>query len=167
VLAARLGARALPLTRLFVRIGVRVPRSRLRYALMSRYIRVGFESFNQASATRLPRDFDVAVALLHPNVEWTDPSEFPGAGTHRGRSELRAFWEEFLEAWTECRMDAEEIIDLGGPRAVVAVRWSSRGRASGAELKLRFFQVWVIRAGLPAHVGGYMDEAEALKAARG
>jgi ketosteroid isomerase-like protein len=40
-------------------------------------LRVAYGAFNRG-------DIDAAVRLLDPQVEWTEPAEFPGGGSYPG-----------------------------------------------------------------------------------
>ena len=41
----------------------------------------GLEAFNRGEWTEVFEDW------FHPDIEWSDPPGFPGAGVHRGREE--------------------------------------------------------------------------------
>ena len=152
--------------RLVARAVMRLPRSRIRRRLIGLYVGWGLRAFNRAAASGAREDFDAALAFLHPDIEWSDPVELPGGGIHRGRADLLAFWREFLTAWADMRVEADQVDDLDRDRALARVHWSAHGRQSGVPLDLRFFQLWEVREGLPARVRGYMDRDEALRAAR-
>jgi uncharacterized protein len=111
-------------------------------------------------------DWEQAAHLLDPDAE--------GHGTVGGLSEgevlrgvtqfRQSFEQEDAEAWDERRLEAEEFIDAGH-RVVVLVREFRRGRGSGIELETDTAVVFEVRDGRVVRIQGYMDRAEALKAA--
>ena len=47
-------------------------------------LRTAYAAFNRG-------DFDSAVKPLDPQIEWTEPAEFPGGGTYHGRDAVRGY----------------------------------------------------------------------------
>ena len=110
--------------------------------------------------------WEEAAQLLDPHAEGHGTVGGLSEGTVvRGVTEFRqSFEQEDAEAWDERRLAAEEFIDAG-ERVVVLVREFRRGRGSGVELETDTAVVFEVRNGRVVRIQGYMDRAEALKAA--
>ncbi len=110
--------------------------------------------------------WEEAAQLLDPHAEGHGTVGGLSEGTVvRGVTQFRqSFEQEDAEAWDERRLEAEEFIDAGD-RVVVLVREFRRGRGSGVELETDTAVVFEVRDGRVVRIQGYMDRAEALKAA--
>ena len=106
-------------------------------------------------------EFDTVVALHDPDWEGFIPDEYPVAGTWRGHAGLRAFAEEWLAAWDEFRVEAEEFID-GDDAVMASVRYWGRGRGSGVEITDRWFYAYRLRDGRITSWRPYADRGTAL-----
>ena len=70
----------------------------------------------------------------------------------------------WLAAWERpIRIYAEEFIPIGN-RILVFVRWSGRGKGSGAQIEAEGAHLWTFRDGLVVHYGVYRDRDEARAA---
>jgi len=110
------------------------------------------------------REFDKAMSIYHPEIEWRDPPGLPGGGVHRGKEAVRASWESWGESWEEWELTPGEFI-VNGDQLFAEVTVSGRGRGSGLEVSLTYFQVWSYRDGLVIRQRGFADRDEALAAA--
>jgi ketosteroid isomerase-like protein len=106
-------------------------------------------------------DLDTVVALHHP--EWTGfiPDEYPVAGTWRGLDGVRAFAEEWLEAWDEFRAELEGVV-TGDDAVLATVHYWGRGRGSGIEITDRWYYAYRLRESKIISWRPYADRAEAL-----
>jgi hypothetical protein len=59
-------------------------------------VRSAYEAFARG-------DFETALELFHPDIEWHDPDR-PGGGTYHGHEGLIRNLEEWLEGWEEFRL---------------------------------------------------------------
>src|SRR2546430_15459102 len=66
----------------------------------------------------------------HPEIEWTAIGG-PEPSSGKGIASLDAAWRDFLGAWGDYRVVAEEIRDLDAERGLVLLTARARGRASG------------------------------------
>ena len=64
-------------------------------------------------------------------VVWNDG---PSPGTWSGLVEAAAGWRDFLSAWEEYRVAAEEYLTPDDERVLVLVKYAARGSASGVEV---------------------------------
>ncbi len=118
-------------------------------------IRRAYEAFNRG-------DFDAAMEIVHPEVEFARPG---------GQSSLRGA--DALRAWMEPDAFEKQVIeplDFTVKRNKVLVHqhgWQ-RGAGSGIEIDGRAWVVWTLNdEGLVTRIEAFLDhqEAEALKAA--
>jgi uncharacterized protein len=109
-------------------------------------------------------DVDGFLARTHTDFEWAVLDTSPLAGTYRGREEVRAYVEDWLNTFDHVRLDIEELVELDD-QVLVVVRGSARGKASGVDVTNLFCQLWTVRAGIPARMQEYPTRAEALAAA--
>lgn len=105
-------------------------------------------------------DYAAASALLANDVVWEVGQELPA----RGPAAVREMWARWDSDWEELEMVAEEFTDAGD-HVVVGMRYRGRGRASGADVDDRLFEVHTFRQGKCVRKVDYSDRAEALEAA--
>jgi ketosteroid isomerase-like protein len=72
----------------------------------------------------------------HPEIEFVI-ADGPTAGSWTGLAAMAGGYRDFLNAWEEFRVEAEEFRDLGGERVLVLSHFGGRGKTSGAELGTR------------------------------
>ena len=118
------------------------------------------------TGTSLGRDRERAAELIDSNVEmhgtvgglWEDR-------VARGLPEiLDSLMAEDLEAWEERRLDPKSFLHISD-LVVVLMHEYRRGKASGIEVETDTAVVFTVRQGRVISVQGYLDQAEALKAA--
>jgi ketosteroid isomerase-like protein len=121
-------------------------------------LRRGFEGFNTGDLDRLVSEF------VAPEVEYCTSREDPDAATHRGRQAYRRYVEQWMESFDGLRADVEEYIDVGDDRVFTWVRWTGRGRTSGADADWHLAIIYTMREGQIVRGEEYFDRAEALEA---
>lgn len=104
-------------------------------------------------------DHEGSLACLDPEVVYEVTQEAPA----RGRGAVRAIWERWESAFGELETIPEEFIDAG-EHVVVAVRYSARGRGSGAEIDQRSYDVCTVRDGFVVRKREFAERADALRA---
>ena len=85
-------------------------------------------------------------------------------GAVYGNDAVLANYKRWNEAWERAETTLEEVIGHGD-RVFVAVQFHGRGRASGVELKTRFYEVFMVRDGKVLRIDEYATRDEALEAA--
>jgi ketosteroid isomerase-like protein len=121
-------------------------------------VRRGFETFNA-------RDLDRHVKFFDPGVEWQTSAEDPDAATHRGLQAYKRYLEQWLESFDGLHLDVEEYIDVGDDRVMTWIRYTGRGRTSGAPADWYLAIIFTIRDGKIVRGEEYFDRNEALKVA--
>ncbi len=76
-------------------------------------LRAAYAAFNRG-------DVDAAVEPLDTQIEWSEPSEFPGGGTYHGREGAKQYLAQSRAAWAEVISEPEQFIPAGN-RIVVFV----------------------------------------------
>ena len=118
-------------------------------------LRRTYEAFSRA-------DFDTAIEIAHPNVEFVPPG---GQSPLLGADALRAWMEP--DAIEEQRVEPREF-RVNGDKVLVRQHTWGRGAASGIELEVDMWVVWTLNGdGLVTRMEGFLvdQEREALEAA--
>ena len=110
-------------------------------------------------AAALPVFLDVA----HPDVEWREDPAWPGSSDYRGVDQVRRVILDRMDT-LDFDQQTEDLISVGD-KVVAMVRWSGRGRASGAQGEMSMAMVWTIRDRAVTKLEFFLDRAEALAAA--
>ncbi len=114
-----------------------------------------YEAFNRG-------DFDAAIALMHPEMEYVPPG---GQSSLRGAEAVRAWMEP--DAFEENQVEPLEF-NIHDNKVLVRQHARARGAGSGIELDLEIWGVWTLNDdGLATRLEVYLphQEAEALEAA--
>jgi ketosteroid isomerase-like protein len=118
-------------------------------------LRRAYEAFSRA-------DFDTAVEMAHPEIEFIPPG---GQAALRGSDALRAWMEP--DAIENQRIEPLEL-RVNGNKALVRQHTWARGAGSGIELELDMWAVWTFDdEGLATRMEAFLNhqELEALEAA--
>jgi ketosteroid isomerase-like protein len=121
---------------------------------------------NVESVRRGVESVDVFWALLDENVVW-DLRAHPILdldGVYVGRDAVVEASRHWWGAWTDYRLDIEELIDAGSS-VVVVLREHGRGKGSGAPFEQRLAQVWTFGQGRIIRWEIFPDKAAAVEAA--
>lgn len=118
-------------------------------------LRAVYAAFNRG-------DFDAAVAPLDPQVEWTEPAEFPGGGSYHGRDAVKGYLRQSRADWEEGSSEPERFITAGN-RIVVFVYARFRPKGSNEWHEVRLADVYTVRAGKIVQMNAFRDRQEALK----
>jgi uncharacterized protein len=135
----------------------RNPKSRLERMSSEERVRDVIDAFNQG-------DLDGFLARTHADFEWKVLEASPLAGTYRGREEVRAYVEEWINTFDDMRWGIEELVEMDD-QVLVVIRGSAWGKASRVEVKNHFCQLWTVSGGLPTKMHEYATREEALAAA--
>jgi ketosteroid isomerase-like protein len=105
-------------------------------------------------------------AIFDPDVEVLWAQSMPDTKrTVRGLPELTAGMRDFLAAWDDYRWAADEFIAVQGGRVLVLLTARGRGKGSSVDVQARWAQLWTFHKGKATRIEGFVDQAEALKAA--
>jgi ketosteroid isomerase-like protein len=107
-------------------------------------------------------DTDAFRDLLHPEIEWFPIDE--NRTRVSGVEDAMRNRNQWFDAWDEHRFDLEEVIEEGDS-VVVLVHIVARGKASRAEVGIRFYVQFKVRDGKFVYIFDHEDRAAALEAA--
>jgi ketosteroid isomerase-like protein len=120
-------------------------------------VRSGYEAFNR-------RDVEAAVADLDPDVVWWPSADEPVTEPSRGHTGFRERIDSMLELSPDIHVEIEELFEAGD-LVVACLRYSGRGRGSGAPLEIGETHVVRVRDGKIVEVREYRHRSQALEAA--
>jgi ketosteroid isomerase-like protein len=120
-------------------------------------VRESYEAFER-------HDLDGLLDRFPADFEVHDPPEMLDSGIHRGPEAIGADWAHTFEAFEDFRVEVEEQYEAG-EELVVFVRYSGRGRASGAVVDTPMAHVWTFEQGRPVRLRQFLDRTAALEAA--
>jgi ketosteroid isomerase-like protein len=101
---------------------------------------------------------------VHPEIEFVI-ADGPEPGTRIGIAAMAKYWREWLNAWEDYRIEAEEYRELDDQRVLVVSRYSGRGRTSGLEVGQAWSKtatVFYVRDGKVIKLVGYHNGERAL-----
>ncbi len=106
-------------------------------------------------------DADAFRGTLHPELEWFpfEDNHTPSYGIGGGMRIRNAF----VDAWSEMRVDMEEIVEEGDS-VLASIHVTGLGKSSGVEVDTRLYMEFKIRDGRIVYVFEHTDRASALEA---
>jgi ketosteroid isomerase-like protein len=108
-------------------------------------------------------DFDAALALVHPDIEFVPPGDQPA---YRGTERIRRWMEP--DAFEEQVIEPLDFVVAGDGKILGRQHVKARGAASGIEMEIITWSVWTFdEDGLITRVVVYLphEEARAREAA--
>jgi ketosteroid isomerase-like protein len=118
-------------------------------------LRAAYAAFNRG-------DIEAAVQSLDPQINWSEPAEFPGGGTYRGREAVKRYLTQSRAAWAEASSEPERFITSGN-RIVVFVHARVRAKDSNQWQDVRLADVYTINSGKAIQMRAFADRQEALR----
>lgn len=119
-------------------------------------VRKGYEAVNRG-------DFEAAIALLDPNVEYDVSRRIFDPGIYHGHEGVREFLSLIQEQWETMRLEPQDFI-VAGDDVVVPVRLVGVGKQSGVETTANAAHVWTFRNGKVIRQTTFQTLSEALEA---
>jgi ketosteroid isomerase-like protein len=117
-------------------------------------LRAAYAAFNRG-------DIDAAVQSLDPNIDWTEPAEFPGGGTYHGREGAKQYLTNSRSSVAEVISEPEQFIPAGD-RIVVYVYARVRPKDSATWQEVRLADVYLFRDLTPIQMKAFADRQQAL-----
>jgi uncharacterized protein len=118
-------------------------------------LRAAYAAFNRG-------DIDAAVEAIDPQIDWTEPAEFPGGGAYHGRDGVKQYLTHSRAAWADVNSEPERFI-TAGDRVVVFVHARVRPRGSQEWQEVRLADVYTFRNGKAVAMRAFADRQEALR----
>jgi ketosteroid isomerase-like protein len=109
---------------------------------------------------------DVSSAeWAHPEIEF-EVADGPEAGSRtKGLADMAGAMGDYLGAWEEWRVEADDYLELDGERVLVLQHYSARGKTSGLELgqmRAQGANLFHLREGKVTRLVVYYDRERAL-----
>jgi len=118
-------------------------------------LRAAYAAFNRG-------DIDAAIQPMDPNIEWSEPPEFPGGGTYHGREGAKQYLTQSRAGAAEVISQPEQFLPAGD-RVVVFVYARVRPKDSQEWREVRLADVYTIRNGKFVAMRAFADRLEALR----
>ena len=124
-------------------------------------VRKGYEAFGRG-------DINGLLAQLDPDVEWRTPGppDLPTAGQRRGHDAVQEFFQTLSGLLETLRFEPKQFV-AQGDMVIVIGDDTSRVRASGTTLEVRFAHVFTVRDGKVVAFEEYIDTAALVADLRG
>ncbi len=100
------------------------------------------------------------LPLFHEDIEYLPMEE---RGAINGHDPMREYFERWMEPWDEFQIEPTEFRERDD-YVFNGVAMKARGRGSGVETKMEYWQVWLFRDGKVLRWEEYLDRDEALEA---
>ena len=123
---------------------------------------LAIEALRRAYAAFNRNDIDATVEALHPQIEWTEPLEFPGGGTYHGHEGVKVYLAQSRAGWAEGSSQPERFI-AAGDKIVVFVHARVRPAGSDEWHEVRLADVFTFRDGKAVQMRAFADRQEALE----
>lgn len=104
------------------------------------------------------------MAVLHPQVEWTEAEGFPYAGTYVGVDALMAgVFSRLAQEWIDYRAQVHTYLAEGNRVAAFGL-YSGTYKATGKSMQAAFAHLYEIREGKIVRMTQYVDTVMVAKA---
>jgi len=120
------------------------------------------EALREAYAAFNRDDIPATVKALDPQIEWTEPAEFPGGGTYHGHAGVQAYLSQSRASWDEGSSEPERFI-VAGDKIIVFVHVRVRLKNSGEWHERRLADVYTFRNGKAIRMRAFADRRQALE----
>ncbi len=120
------------------------------------------EALRKAYAAFNRNDIAATVEALDPQIEWTEPAEFPGSGTYHGHEGVKAYLSQSRAGWAEVHSEPERFI-VAGDKIIVFVHARVRLKDSTEWHETRLADVFTFRNGKAIQMRAFADRRQALE----
>jgi ketosteroid isomerase-like protein len=116
------------------------------------------------------RQHERAFELYDPEIEWDASRMVVGlpdaAGVYHGHEGVRAYWRNWLSAWSDLDFELQDVLDAGDEVVALIRNQRQWGRHSGIVTEVQpYGLVFTIRDGKVVRWRAYPDQDSALEAA--
>jgi ketosteroid isomerase-like protein len=107
-------------------------------------------------------DIPATVTAFDPQIEWTEPAEYPGSGTYYGHAGVTAHLSQARGSWAEGSCEPERFV-VAGDKIVVFVHVRVRLKDSMEWHEGRLGDVYTFRNGKAIQMRAFADRRQALE----
>jgi ketosteroid isomerase-like protein len=101
----------------------------------------GYAEYNE-------RGYEAILAMLDPEIVWSNPPNAMDHATWHGIAEVREWFDDAMTMFSELRFEPREVIECpDGERILVVATGYARGRTSGAVAEVPFAHLWTVSNG--------------------
>ena len=141
------------------------PRERKMSAPNTRPLAAETEALREAYAALNRNDIPAMVRAFDPQIEWTEPADYPTGGTYHGLAAVTSHLSESRATWAEGSCEPEEFI-VAGDKVVVFVHVRARLKQETEWREARLADVYTFRNGKATQLRAFADRRKALEWAR-
>lgn len=120
-------------------------------------VRAAVEAFNR-------KESEGFFHLLHPDVEWIETPQYPGATTYRGHSGVEESLQKWWETWGDMTTTVERVVEEGDTLVALG-RTKVTSVATDLSFDAESGVVYEFDEDLVVRVRLFLTQAEALEAA--
>jgi ketosteroid isomerase-like protein len=105
-----------------------------------------------------------STAWAHSDIEYVF-ADGPSPGRWTGVAGMTEGWRDWIGAWEEHRVEADEYRELDSERVLAFVRYSGRGKKSGldvGQMRAKGANLFHVRNGKVTKLVNYLDREDAL-----
>jgi ketosteroid isomerase-like protein len=127
-----------------------------------RPLAVETEALKEAYAAFNRNDIPATVEALDPQIEWTEPAEFPVGGTYHGHAAVEAYLSKSRKSWAEGSSEPERFI-VAGDKIIVFVHVRARPKDSTEWHEMHIADVFTFHNGKAIQMRAFADRRQALE----
>jgi ketosteroid isomerase-like protein len=120
------------------------------------------EVLKQAYAALNRNDIPAMLKAFDPQIEWIEPADYPGGGTHRGHAAVMTTLSRGRGSWAEGSCEPERFL-VAGDKIVVFVHVRVRVKDSADWIDARLADVYTFRNGKAIQMRHFPDRQQALE----
>ncbi len=120
------------------------------------------EALREAYAALNRNDIPALVKAFDPQIEWTEPSEYPGGGTTHGLAAVKAHLSQARGTWAEGSCEPERFI-VAGDKIIVFIHVRVRLKHNMEWVEGRHAAVYTFRSGKAIQMRIFDDKRQALE----
>ena len=120
------------------------------------------EALREAYAALNRNDIPAIVKAFDPQIEWTEPAEYPGGGTYHGLAAVKAHLSQARGTWAEGSCEPERFI-VAGDKIIVFVHVRVRLKHETEWREGRLADVYTFRNGKAIQMRAFADRRQALE----
>lgn len=119
------------------------------------------EALKEAYAAYNRNDIPAMVSTFDPQIEWIDPEDYPGGGTHRGYAAVTNILSQGRAGW-DGGCEPERFV-VSGDKVVVFVHLHVRPKDSAEWIDARLADVYTFHHGKAIQRRHFPDRQQALE----
>jgi len=118
-------------------------------------LRAAYTAFNHG-------DIDGAVAMLDPNVKWSEPAEFPGGGVYNGVESVKHYLAQSRAGAAEVISEPERFLPAGD-MIIVFVKARVLPKQSNSWREIRLADVYTFHGSRVTQMHAFAHREDALR----